>query len=145
MWQKIIIYILGGFGMKNIKFVKIYNFILIDAGKTQNEFTITEDMIEEAIVEKLFDYTPIIYNKNGKFTNYTNDDITCDYVCSNVVGFVLPGTAEKRIASDGHYYVQADVLILDKFSDKGKYDNWMIDYNKDIYPYLINYCSCEIF
>lgn len=131
--------------MKNMEFVTINDFVLIDAGETQNEFTITEDMIEEAIVDGLFDYTPIVYNKNYKFTNYTNDDVIYDYVCSNVIGSVLPGTAKKRIASDGHYYVQADVLVLNKFSDKEKYDNWMIDYDEDTYPYLINYCHCEIF
>ena len=115
--------------MKNMEFVTINDFVLIDAGETQNGFAITEDMIEEAIVEGLFDYTPIVYNKNCKFTNYTNDDVIYDYVCSNVIGSVLPGTAKKRIASDGHYYVQADVLVLNKFSDKEKYDNWMIDYD----------------
>ena len=117
---------------------KVYGFELMRVGETQNNLVLDKKVIEESVSHCVFDYAPILFNKNQNFKNYKNDDEVNDYFVGKVVGVVISDT----VKFDGHS-VTADVALLEEFANRTHFDNWSISYEKgDSY---FDYCHCELF
>ena len=119
-------------------FKKVYDFILMEVGKTQNNLELDKDVIEESVVHHVFDNAPIVFNEKESFKDYRNDEDVENYFIGKVIGVVIPDTVNFN-----GYDVTADVMLLEEFANRTHFDNWCINYEKGDSHF--NYCHCELF
>lgn len=121
-----------------MRFKKVYDFELMKVGKTQNDLVLDEDVIEESVVNRVFDNAPIVFNDNQNFKDYRNNNEVDIFTREKVIGVVLPDTVDFN-----GYSVTADVMLSEEFANRTHFDNWCIEYEKgDLY---FNYGHCELF
>jgi len=99
---------------------------------------IITNVIEESVVQRVFDNAPIVFNENQNFKDYRNNDDVEIYFKEKIVGVVLPNTVDFN-----GYSVTANVMLLEEFANRTHFDNWCIEYEKgDCY---FKYNQCELF
>lgn len=123
-----------------MRFKKVCKFKLMTVGESKNKTIITEEMINTAINNKVFDNAPIIFNDEQFFTDYTDDNQVLEYMYEYCCGVVLPDTA----SFDG-LCVTADVMLLEEMSSRTYYDNWIIEMDPEKDAIKFHYVACELF
>lgn len=109
----------------------IENALVMNIMRTQNGFDITKEMVENSL--KSFDHTPIVYNPQGGFNDYTYENKTFP------IGVILE---PAHIENDGVY---SKIFIWEGYENlwHGEYDNWCIVFNEDKKSFVVD--SIEVF
>ena len=121
-----------------MRFKKIYGFILMKAGTTQNGLEVGTDIIKESIIHHEFDNAPIVFNENQSFKDYRDNVAVDNFIRQKVVGVVLPDTVDF----DG-IHVTGDVMLQEEFVNRTHFDNWCIEFDENKSSFRYN--SCELF
>ena len=113
------------------------------AGKTQNDLVISESLLVKAFASGVFQNAPIVYNKDGSYKDYRDDESTEAYFSDKVVGFVIPGTV---MYSNDKKAVLCEAWVEEEFGGKTCYDNWQftVDDDTDGTKKITAY-ACEFF
>jgi len=117
----------------------IDRFKIMDCNVAPNGLEITENMLTNALANRVFSNKPIIFNDNQNFKDYRNIGDVENYQTENCIGHIT-----ENVWQENDKNIYATVFIQSEFANRTGFDNWMIDIESN-YTDMFIYCSCELF